>query len=438
MNARQLRFKFALEPGTVGVYAGDAYRLACWPLRTDRMGPAHIRQQFSQMFFEPLGAAAHGCNIRIAASRASARHALCVATMMAAQGSIDLVKNPVGAAMRTFTFPVAVSAVQDRRVTATVQKHQTLLATRHPLCNRLQQRRGNHAFFWLMVHVDPAHHWQTGMLANAAGHLQANITATFCGRPAMVPGLQRRRGRSQKDFGALQPGPVDGQIARRIARPLLTLVAGVMLLVDDDQPERRQRSKNRHARTQHDASHAAVRRKPALQPLCRCHAAMQTNHSANAKQAVEAGPETRFELRREVDFRHHDQRLCMGVTAEQLLDDLQIDLGLAAAGGAKQQKRPGNSVELADHLLLLRSQGQSATGSTGLDGSRVCWLGVAFDPSRHLQRREFAQLRRQCGQGHFSQRALVIVRRESHQLPPRHGQGGNAFYLACNRTQLVR
>jgi len=314
--------------------------------------------------------------------------------------------------MRTFTLPVAVGAVQDRGVTATVQKHQTLLATRHPLGNRRQQGRGNHASFRLMVHVDPAHQWQAGMLANAAGHLQANVAAALCRRPTVVPGLQRRRGRSEQDLGALQPGPVDCQIARRIARTLLTLVAGVMLLVDDDQPERRQRSKDRHARTQHDARHAAVRREPALQSLRRRHAAMQTNHRASAKQSVEAGPKTRFELRRQVDFRHHHHRLHVRIALEQLLDDLQIDLGLATAGGTKEQKRPGSGVELADHALLLCGQWQSSGSIAGLIGHQFCRPGVALDPSRHLQRCELAQLRRQCGQSHFSQRALVIIRRE--------------------------
>ena len=58
------------------------------------------------------------------------------------------------------------------------------------------------------------------------------------------------------------------EIARRIAKPFLLLVGGIVLLVDDDQAESRQRGEHRRTRADHDARLAAVRGAPRVAPRC--------------------------------------------------------------------------------------------------------------------------------------------------------------------------
>ena len=116
MHAGQLRLERALEPRGVSVNARNHQRAA--------VRPCDALQQLGQVFFEPLGAAAHRGDVHIAARRAGARHALGEAAVMAAQRAVYFVKHPVRAAMRAFAFPAAVVAGQHGCVAAPVQKNQ--------------------------------------------------------------------------------------------------------------------------------------------------------------------------------------------------------------------------------------------------------------------------------------------------------------------------
>jgi hypothetical protein len=155
------------------------------------------------------------------------------------------------------------------------------------------------------------------------------LVATLRQHP--LPGLQRGRGRPQQHRHALQVAAVDGQVARRVARAFLLLERGVVLLVDDDQAQARQRRKDRQPRAQHQVGLAQVGQQPVAQPLRRGQAAVQADQHAARKALGKA----RFELRREVDLRHQHQHLLPG--GQRILGGVQIDLGLAAAGDAVQQ-----------------------------------------------------------------------------------------------------
>jgi hypothetical protein len=54
----------------------------------------------------------------------------------------------------------------------------------------------------------------------------------------------------------------DGDIARRVAHAVLLLERGIVLLVDDDQAEARQRRENRQPGAEHDARLAGKARPP--------------------------------------------------------------------------------------------------------------------------------------------------------------------------------
>jgi hypothetical protein len=130
----------------------------------------------------------------------------------------------------------------------------------------------------------------------------------------------------------LEPAAVDGQVARRVARAFLLLEAGVVLLVDHDQPEPRQRGQHRQPRAQHDAAWPGARPASA-QALRRRQAAVQRDQAdgpakARAKRASSCGV-----------------RLISGTSTSTCAarppargGGAQVDLGLAAAGGAVQQE----------------------------------------------------------------------------------------------------
>ena len=145
MNASQLGCKRAFESGGVGINAGNTGLAS--------IGPFDVNQQFGQMLFEPLGAAAYRCDVDIPAVRAGAGYPFSKSAMVAAQDAVDLVKNAVGAAMRAFAFPAAIVAGQHRRIATPVQENQRLLAPRNTFCNGVDERRRNHAVFRLVVHV---------------------------------------------------------------------------------------------------------------------------------------------------------------------------------------------------------------------------------------------------------------------------------------------
>ena len=244
MHAGQLRFERAPESGGVGIYAGDAHRPTARPL--------HMDQQFGQMFFQPLGAAPDRRNVDVAAGRAGARYALGKTAVVAAQRAVDLVKNPVGAAMRTLAFPAAVVAGQHRGIAAPVQKNQRLLAARDPFGNGVNQHWRNHAMSGLEVHVHAPYTRQPAAPVIAQGWISSSLGSNpqrhgqqlVFASEGCLPAFQGRGGGPEHDptgpyrgrSRAFQPGPVYRQIAGGVAGPFLLLVARVVLFVDQNQP----------------------------------------------------------------------------------------------------------------------------------------------------------------------------------------------------------
>jgi hypothetical protein len=131
-----------------------------------------------------------------------------------------------------------------------------------------------------------------------------------------------------------------------------------------------------------------------------------------------------FELGREVDLGHHDQGLGLRVGRQHAFYGLQIHLGLAAAGAAKQQKRPIACGHLVQHGALFWREGRAGRGLHSP-------LSVLFfQATRQLFAGQVAQLRRQGRQGHFAQRALVVLGRELNKLPPVVTQWGQILQHA--------
>ena len=250
-----------------------------------------------------------------------------------------------------------------------------------------------------------------------------------------MPAFQRRRGRAQDDLGPAQLAAVQGQVARRIAGAFLLLVAGVVLLVDHDQCQPRQRGQHRHPRAQHDARAPAVRGQPGAQALGGRQAAVQRHHRRITQTRPKAGGKTRQQLWRQVDLGHQHQHLRIGARGQGAGGGAHVDLGLAAAGGAEQQEGAGLLVNLRQSARLVC--GKRFVIDSDLDARRGRGRRALQAP-RHLHAAQAAQLRRQGGQRHLAQRALVVARGEGHQLPPFGRQRCQAVEHAGHGAHLRR
>ena len=204
-----------------------------------------------------------------------------------------------------------------------------------------------------------------------------------------------------------------------------------MLFIDHDQPQIRHRCQHRHARAQHQPGHAGMRGQPAFEALRRRQAAVQRHH-ALAPQVRKTRFKTRLQLRRQVDLGHHHQHLGLRVFGQHTGGGAQVDLGLAAAGAAKQQGRARVCRQLVQRGALFGAERQSFMRCFGAGG-----VGLrALEPARQLHRRQLAQLGRQRGQGDFAQRALVVARRERHQTAPGGVQRRQSFEGTQHLTGL--
>ena len=76
----------------------------------------------------------------------------------------------------------------------------------------------------------------------------------------------------------------DGQVACRVTRPFLLLVAGVMFFIDDQQLQMRHGGKHSHARAQHDAGLAGVGGEPAFEALRCGHPAVHADDRVGAQR----------------------------------------------------------------------------------------------------------------------------------------------------------
>ena len=331
MHLGQLLFQAALGLGGVGIDAAHTGGVT--------VGALHIAQQAFQLFLQLLRALAQRHDVGVAAGRAGKGYALRKAAVVAAQGAVAFVKDLVRAAMRAVALPAAVGTKQHGRKATAVEQDQALLAALYALGNRVQQRWGEHRALGLLGHVYQAHLGQAGR-TNTAGHIEAQVAArasTLFGRAGM-PALKRWRGAAQNHLGAHRATTPQGQVSGGVTRAFLLLVAGVMLLIDDDQCQLRYAGKDGHTRAQHNARAAGVGGQPAFQALRVSHAAVHADHGIFAVLRRKAGDKALFQLGREIDLGHHHQRLRFGVGIQHGLHGAQIDLGLAATGAAVEQK----------------------------------------------------------------------------------------------------
>ena len=229
----------------------------------------------------------------------------------------------------------AVAALEDvaariagdaRREPAAIEEEDRLV----PLGERLRdgrvqpwRERSAHAHVGELHALDG---WQRAR-ADAIGKQQPLVSADL----RVVPGLERRRRAAEHDDGARALRAHHRDVARVIPQPLLLLVAPVVLLVDDENPEVPERREDGAACADRDPRLATAKPPPLVVALPVGQSRMQHGNAIPEARAKASG-----ELRRERDLRHQNQR--GAPLFERGPDRAQIDLGLAAAGHALQQE----------------------------------------------------------------------------------------------------
>ena len=260
-----------------------------------------------------------------AAFRAAERHGLVGAAVVTDQPGALHVDRQARIARGTGRDPAAARAVQRRRVAAAVQVDEDLAAVRQGALDRRQDRLGQPIAGRVMPQVDHADP-RLARTAGPFGQVDPAIAAGIGIRQALEGGGSG----SQHDRDAMAGRARHGQVASRVPEALLLLVGRVMLLVDDDDAEARQRGEHGGARADHDGRRAGAGGPPRGQALGVGHRRVERD-DGDGQSAAEACDQ----LRREGDFRNQHHRASAGV--EYALDQVQVDLGLAAAGHAIEQ-----------------------------------------------------------------------------------------------------
>ena len=222
-------------------------------------------------------------------------------------------------------YPAALRAKQGRGKTPPVQKQQNLTALLQMRVHRHEARCRQPVVTAMRAQVDDAHA-RLGNVAGTFGQLAKLVTTGL----RIVKRLQRRGRRSQHHRDPVQPGPDDGQIARRVAKAVLLFEGTVVFFIDDDQAWPRHRREYRRAGPEYDGCLAAARHAPRFQPLAVGQARVEYRKLSG--QAFAKAPN---ELRGQADLGNQHHGLLPA--GQQASDQRQIDLGLAAAGDAVEQ-----------------------------------------------------------------------------------------------------
>ena len=211
---------------------------------------------------------------------------------------------------------------------------------------------------------------------NRSGRCSARVAPA----PRVDLGLDRRRRRREHDRDFRLARAHHRHVARVVAHAVLLLVGGVVLLIDDDQAEIGVGQKQRRARADHDRHLALGDRRPGARALARrrsreCHSAGRTpKRSAKRSRncAVSAISGIRIST-------------CLPAP-DRLGHRLEIDLGLARAGDAVDQRRPKTPP--------LRRRRAQRIGGGALRVGELRHGVIGIGRPRHRLRRQHQRLQR--------------------------------------------
>ena len=241
---------------------------------------ASLGEELRQGVLDALGAHARKTDRRVAALglRALRRHPLLVPADMAHEPLRGPMEGQRDAAVRTTGHETAFLALQRGRVAAAVEEEHRLLAPFETLGDRLLERFGEDrrralAAELLLPHVDHAHDRQLH-LRRPVRHLQQRVLPSL----RVVVALERGRRAAEHDHRAFALAADDRDVPRVVPRGLLLLVRMLVLLVDDDEPERVHRREDRRPRADDDLGPALPDLVPLVMPFAAAEMRMQHRH----------------------------------------------------------------------------------------------------------------------------------------------------------------
>ncbi len=287
--------------------------------------PLQLRQSLGQLGLELLRAGTDARHLGRPAGRTELGRGLAAPAMVAVEATVG-VERQRDVAVRAAEGEPAGPAVQRGCDSTTVEEEDGLAPAVGELAERGQER-GRQRVARLAPEIDDLHGRQGPREPSA--QLQAL-------QP--LPALRARRRAPVDGDGALERGALGGDGARVVARVGLLLVGGVVLLVHADEPERGNRCEHGGAGADDDRGVAGG------DPLTLVAALGVRERGVQDGDALpEAGTEAAQRLRRQRDLGNEDDRAA--AARERLLAGPQVDLGLAAAGGAVEQERPPARVQ---------------------------------------------------------------------------------------------
>ena len=299
----------------VGIHAGDPGRV----------------EHGARDRLDLLGAESGVADLRRTALRAGRVGGNHAAAQVAAQ---DLMQLRIGVGhrtIRTARLEAALLADHDPRIAAPVQEEDALLAAVHPVPHRLDQHRGEKRAFARLRRPVPPLVDDADMRRQLVVHLRRHAGQQKFAGLCVVCALGGR-GRGAEDHGrSLELAAHDRHVPRRVARRLRLLVARLVFLVDDDEPEVPERREECRPRPYRDLHLAVVDPVPLVEPFPVRQAAVQ-----DAEFVAEPGPEAAHGLRRQRNLRHqHDRGL---PECKRHRDGLKVHLGFSGVGHAEQQQ----------------------------------------------------------------------------------------------------
>ena len=202
--------------------------------------------------------------------------------------------------------------------------------------------------------------------------------------PRPADAVDGGRGRPEHDRRARQLAQPDGHVTRLEPRRPVALVGGIVLLVDDDEPDVGQRSDDGQPRPDDDV-HLA---RPDAPPLVGALAVAKARVDERDPR-VEVSPQPVDERQGQGDLGDQDEGRPAGL--ERGRDGLHVDRSLAAAGHPVEQERtripgPDRGDDLPDGLRLGGQEiARRRTAATQL--RRVGWPAAGAAARGHRRRR---------------------------------------------------
>ena len=292
---------------------------------------AQARVGRPDLALDALRAATQVADARRGAARAARGQRRRPTAVVAAQGRAGLVVDERSLAVGAGLDVAAIPAQHDRRGAAPVEDEDGLLAGGHVERGerRIERSRDRAAMAVgeLGAQVDDLD--ERRLADRPRGQDDPRVRPVE--RPAVA--LDRRRRRPEDDRRTGQPPELEGRVPSLESRRPVALVRGVVLLVDDDDPEVGERRPDGQPRPDDDVDVAG----PDAPPLVGALAIGQPGMDERDPR-VEVRPQPVDQGQREGDLGHEDEG--RATRLQRRRDGLDVDGRLAAAGHPVEEQRP--------------------------------------------------------------------------------------------------